>query len=207
MKTFLSPLTLEEEKDCISKMRNGNIEAKHDLILHNMRLVAHVIKRYSTSDEEVEELLSIGTIGLIKAADSFEIKYGNKFSTYAIRCIENEILMHFRSAKKRRSDVSLYEPIGVDKEGNQIHLFDVLENNEKDICIASEEKNQIEIIVNNYKNILTERECEIIELRFGLGGREEQTQREIAASMHISRSYVSRIEKRALIKLKKFLEN
>ena len=206
VKTFLSPLKPEEEKLCIEKMKKGDTGAKQELILHNMRLVAHVVKRYAGIEEDAEELISIETIGLLKAVDSFDHEFGNKFSTYAIRCIDNEILMHFRRVKKRKGDVSLYEPIGVDKEGNQIQLFDILENQEKDISLISEEKSEIDVIRRNYKKLLNERECEIIQRRFGLEGRMEQTQREIAESLNISRSYVSRIEKKALEKLKNLLE-
>lgn len=205
MKTFLSPLSPEEEKICLEQMKEKNLQAKDKLILHNMRLVAHVAKRYQGNEDEMEDLISIGTIGLIKAVDTFDVCYGSKFSTYAIRCIDNELLMYFRSKKRQKSEVSLYEPIGVDKEGNQIHLFDVLENKERDIGTVSEEKNQLELIKKNFENVLSEREQLIIRQRFGLDGKKEKTQREIAGEMNISRSYVSRIEKHALQKLKNFL--
>ena len=126
--TFLSPLSLERETECLKKVAQNDKEAKDELILHNMRLVAHVTKKYAVSEDEMEELISIGTIGLIKAVSSFKADYGNRFATFAIRWIENEILMHFRSRKKSRGDVSIFEPIGTDKEGNQIHLVDVIEN-------------------------------------------------------------------------------
>lgn len=179
--------------------------AKDELILHNMRLVAHVAKRYMNSDEDSEDLISIGTIGLIKAVSTFKRDYGSRFATYAIRCIDNEMLMYFRSKKKTRGEVSLFEPIGTDKEGNQIHLFDVLENDEIDVTECLEKQNQIEKIRAHMKEVLTEREYMIVTKRYGLFGEKEKTQREIAGAAGISRSYVSRIEKRALEKLKKLL--
>lgn len=203
--TFQTPLSPEEERECLIKMKNGDQMAKDELILHNMRLVAHVAKRYGTNEEETEDLLSIGTIGLIKAVNTFKADFGSKFATYAIRCIDNEMLMYFRGKRKTKSEVSLFEPIGTDKEGNQIHLFDVLETEDPDVADDLEKKNQIELLQDNMKNLLTEREYLILTKRFGLNGQSEQTQREIAKEIGISRSYVSRIEKHALEKLKKFL--
>lgn len=186
-------------------MKNGDQMAKDELILHNMRLVAHVAKRYQGSEEDLEDLISIGTIGLIKAVSTFDRDYGSRFATYAIRCIDNEMLMYFRSKKKSRGEVSMYEPIGTDKEGNQIQLFDILESEYVDIAEELEKNRQIEKLNENLKKLLTEREYEIIIRRYGLFGKNEQTQREIAAATGISRSYVSRIEKKALGKLRKFL--
>ena len=134
MKTFLVPLTPEEETDCLCRLKNGEQGAKEELVLHNMRLVAHVAKKYVSSEEEQEDLISIGTIGLMKAVDSFRPEYGNKFATYAIRCVDNELLMHLRSKKKQRKEVSMFEPIGTDKEGNQIQLVDVLEFHDKNVA-------------------------------------------------------------------------
>ncbi len=205
MKTFLEPLSPEKEAEYLQCMKNGEKLAKDELILHNMRLVAHVAKRYAGAEEDIEDLISIGTIGLIKAVLTFDKDYGSRFATYAIRCIDNEMLMHFRSRKKTRGEVSMFEPIGTDKEGNQIHLFDILEGDEKDIAGELEKKSQIELLQKNIKNILTEREFAIIVKRYGLYGEKELTQREIAGLLGISRSYVSRIEKRALEKLRKFL--
>jgi RNA polymerase sporulation-specific sigma factor len=170
-----------------------------------MRLVAHVAKRYSTSEEEQEDLLSIGTIGLIKAVNTFKADYGSRFATYAIRCIDNEMLMYFRGKKKTKGEVSMFEPIGTDKEGNQIHLFDILETADADVAEELEKREQIVKLAKYRKQILTERENRIIIKRFGLDGEEEKTQREIAQELGISRSYVSRIEKRAMEKMKKFL--
>lgn len=206
MNTFLSPLSQERERECLEKLKQNDKEAREELILHNMRLVAHVTKKYVSSEEEMEELISIGTIGLIKAVSSFKADYGNRFATYAIRCIENEILMHFRSKKKSRADVSLFEPIGTDKEGNQIHLVDIIENEDPDVIEDISMENDLYILKHNMKKLLTKREYYILVRRYGLDGMEEMTQRQIAGTLRISRSYVSRIEKRALEKLKKFLE-
>lgn len=202
----MAPLSPQEEKQCFAQMKNGDEYAKEALILHNMRLVAHVAKKYSASEEDVEDLISIGTIGLLKAVSTFDSDYGSRFATYAIRCIENEMLMHFRNRKKFKGEVSLYEPIGTDKEGNQIHLFDVLEQSSEDVTEQLARKEQVKCLMENMKQVLDEREYEIIVKRFGLFGQEEATQREIARNLNISRSYVSRIEKKALFKLKKLLQ-
>ncbi len=205
MKTFLTPLTPEEEKECLERMMNGDEAAKEELILRNMRLVAHVAKRYANSGEDHEDLLSIGTIGLLKAVSTFKRDYGSRFATYAIRCIDNEMLMHFRSRKKSRGEVSLFDPIGTDKEGNQIHLFDILENEDVDVTEHLELQDQMEKIRAHMKEVLSPREYTIVAKRYGLFGEKELTQREIAQDTGISRSYVSRIEKRALEKLRKLL--
>lgn len=206
MKTFLVPLSPEEEKDCLSGLKSGERGAREKLILHNMRLVAHVAKKYAGSREDPEDLISIGTIGLLKAVDSFRPDYGSRFATYAIRCIDNELLMYFRSRKKLRSEVSLFEPIGTDKEGNQIQLVDVLEYQEKNVAEELLKREQMKRIRENMEKVLDEREAFIIKKRYGLGEEEEWTQRQIAAKLGISRSYVSRIEKRGLDKLKKIIE-
>ena len=172
------------------------------LVERNMRLVAHISKKYQNSEEEMEDLISIGTIGLIKAVSTFQEDHGSKLATYAARCIENELLMHFRSKKKCSKEVSLYEPIGTDKEGNQIQLMDVVEVDEKDVVEQLELKRQIIRLYELIPDVLNEREKEILRLRYGLNNRKPVTQREIAEKMHISRSYVSRIEKKALEKLK-----
>lgn len=205
MKAFLSPLSQEEEKLCLERYKQGDLKAKEELILHNMRLVAHVAKKYQSGEEELEDLISIGTIGLLKAVSTFDFNYGNRFATYAIRCIENELLMHFRRSKKMKMEVSLFEPIGTDKEGKQIHLMEVLLVDEVDVSKQMEQNRDINLIRNHIDEVLTEREAAIIKKRYGLFGERELTQREIAASMGISRSYVSRIEKRALEKLKGIL--
>lgn len=205
VKTFLPPLTRDEEVDCFIQWKNGDVNAKEKLILHNMRLVAHVAKKYVGAEEEMEELISIGTIGLIKAVTSFKQDYGSRFATYAVRCIDNEILMYFRAKRKVRGEVSLYEPIGMDKEGNQIQLVDVLENEGADVAECVEVNQQIQMIKSNIRDTLTPREFLIISKRYGLFGEKEMTQREVAKTIGISRSYVSRIEKRALEKLKEII--
>lgn len=201
----MSPLTLEEENKVLAKLKENDEAAREELILHNMRLVAHVIKKYAVTEEDKEELLSIGTIGLIKAASTFNPDFGNKFATYAIRCIDNEILMYFRGRKKTKGDVSLYEPIGVDKEGNQIHLVDVLDVEDEDVIDKIIKETQLKKVAESIDNVLSDRELLIIKLRYGLEGSRCYTQKEIAKGLGISRSYVSRIEKKALEKLKKLL--
>ena len=205
MKTFLSPLTMEQESECLKKMKNGDLEARNELIERNMRLVAHVAKKYQNPEDEMEDLISIGTIGLMKAVDSFRPEYGNKFATYAIRCVDNELLMHLRSKKKQRKEVSMFEPIGTDKEGNQIQLVDVLEFHDKNVADEVTKREQMKKICTFMNDVLSEREAFIIRRRYGIGGNQELTQREIARALGISRSYVSRIEKRALEKLKKVI--
>ena len=206
MKTFLSPLSQEEERDCLMRLKQNDQRAKEELILHNMRLVAHVAKKYQSGEEDVEDLISIGTIGLLKAVSTFDYDYGNRFATYAIRCIENELLMYFRKIKKTKAEVSLYEPIGTDKEGKQIHLMEVLLVDEVDVSVQMEMRKDIETIFRHLEMVLTEREAMIIKKRYGLMGEQELTQREIADNLGISRSYVSRIEKKALEKLKNLLD-
>ena len=205
MKTFLATLTPEEEKECLIRLGKGENKAKEELILHNMRLVAHVAKKYQGGEEDSEDLISIGTIGLIKAVSTFDTQFGNRFATYAIRCIENELLMYFRRSKKNKSEVSLYEPIGTDKEGRQIHLMEVLLVDDVDIAGQMECRQDIETIKKNMNHVLTDREYMIICKRYGMNGEKDYTQREIARELGISRSYVSRIEKKALEKLKKLL--
>ena len=206
MQTFLHPLTPKEEARQLSLLKEGTPEeanaAKEMLIEHNLRLVAHIIKKYQISDEEPDDLLSIGTIGLIKAIGSFDESKG-KLATYACRCIENEILMLLRGKKKTARDVSLYETIGQDKEGNEIQLMDVIEQSQMDACDRFELSENVKKLREMLQTILTEREREIIILRYGLADGEEKTQSQIGKRMGISRSYVSRIEKRALGKLRR----
>lgn len=203
MKTFLSPFTPEQENDCLKKIKKGDLEAKNELTLRNMRLVAHVAKKYQNAGEDMEDLISIGTIGLIKAIATYKEDYGSRLATYAARCIDNELLMYFRSKKKASREVSLYEPIGTDKEGNQIHLLDVVETEEPDVVEQMEQERQIEKVLKLVPKVLNERELFIIVNRYGLYGNKPMTQREISADIGISRSYVSRIEKKALEKLRK----
>lgn len=203
MKTFLSPFTPEQELECLQKIKDGSQEAKQELILRNMRLVAHVAKKYQNSDEDMEDLISIGTIGLMKAVATYKENYGSRLATYAARCIDNELLMHFRARKKVSREVSLYEPIGTDKEGNQIHLLDIVESDEPDVVEQMELARQTKQMLKMIPVVLSEREQMIVTRRYGLYRQKPMTQREIAASLGISRSYVSRIEKRALEKLRK----
>lgn len=205
MQTFRQPLTPEEEARQIRLMREGNAEEAKDarelLTLHNLRLVAHVIKKYQIAEEEPEDLLSVGTIGLIKAIGSFDEGKG-KLATYACRCIENEILMLLRSKKKYVRDVSLYESIGQDKEGNEIRLMDVIEQGQVDVADQLALDENVKKLRIFLKSVLSKKEQEIILLRYGLADGREWTQNQIGKRLGISRSYVSRIEKRALEKLR-----
>ncbi len=202
MKAFQKPLSSEEEHLFIERYRQGDEEARNILIERNLRLVAHIVKKYQYVDEETEDMISIGTIGLIKAVTTFDADKGSRLATYAARCIENELLMMFRTKKKSNRDVSIQEPIGTDKEGDEISLIDVIESPPEDIVDKMELASDIEKLYDYVEHHLTEREREIIKLRYGLFQGEESTQREIGAKLGISRSYVSRIEKKALWKLK-----
>lgn len=204
---FPDPLSDEEEEDCINKMINGDNEARNKLIEHNLRLVAHIVKKFDNKDVDTDDLISIGTIGLIKGIDTYKNNKQTKITTYAARCIQNEILMHFRSNKKIGITVSLNDAIGHDKEGNEINLIDVIKDNKTDLFKELDLKNNIELL-NKYLKLLNDREKDIIVKRYGLYNTKEMTQKEIAKSMKISRSYVSRIEKRALTKmLTEFIKN
>ncbi len=202
---FPPPLKKEAEKECINKMKQGDVKAKEKLIEHNLRLVAHIIKKYGCSDGENEELISVGTVGLIKAINSFDNTKGVRLATYASRCIDNEILMHFRNQKKCALDISLDEPIETDAEGNPLTLIDIIATEDTivdDITLSNNVKNLIKY-VNEIENL---RERELIILRFGLNGSEPKTQNEIAQIYGISRSYVSRLETKILKKLRKRFE-
>lgn len=203
MKTFLPPLSAQEEKECLKQMKEGSLPAKHVLIERNMRLVAHVAKKYQNVEEDMEDMISIGTIGLIKAISTYDMERGNRLATYAARCIDNELLMYLRAKKKTSKEISLYEPIGTDKEGNQINLFDIVENEEPDIIEQMEYGKNVRKLYELMPKVLTKREMDILYKRYGLNRELPVTQREIAKSMKISRSYVSRIEKKAIGKLKK----
>ena len=202
MKTFLSPLTMEQESECLKKMKNGDLEARNELIERNMRLVAHVAKKYQNPEDEMEDLISIGTIGLIKAVETYKEDYGSRLATYAARYIDNELLMHFRAKKKTSKEVSLYEPIGTDKEGNQIQLLDVVVSEDEDVVELLEQDRKVRRLNEIIPQTLSGRELFIIINRYGLYGKKTMTQREIARKLGISRSYVSRIEKRAIEKLR-----
>lgn len=204
MKTFLKPLTSEEEIYYLQEYKQGNLEAKNILIERNLRLVAHIVKKYQGAPEEMDDLISIGTIGLIKAIHTFDAQKASRLSTYAARCIDNELLMLLRSKKKSNREVSLYDPIGTDKEGNEISLLDIIETEPVDVVKNYSLKQDIARLYQLLPKVLTTREREIIKLRYGLYGEQELTQREIAKRLNISRSYVSRIEKNAILKLRSF---
>lgn len=206
MKTFPKPLTAKEEVYYISHLKGQPAEAaeaKEILISRNMRLVAHIIKKYQNTGEEMEDLISIGTIGLIKAIDTFDLAKGH-LATYACRCIDNELLMMLRAKKKSSREVSLYEPIGTDKEGNEINLLDVLEQPWPDVVEKMDLEAKLSQMFEAFEQILNAREKQILVMRYGLAGK-EFTQQEVGDSLGISRSYVSRIEKKSLLKLKKAL--
>ena len=204
---FKEPLPKEEEEEAIKKMLEGDIESRNKLIEHNLRLVAHIVKKYDHDRDDMDDLISIGTIGLIKGVDSYQYSKGTRLTTYCARCIENEILMHFRSDKKNSKNISLNEPVGFDKEGNEISFIDILKTPDPDFAMSIHNQNNIDLL-STYFNVLTKREKEIIEKRYGLNGKEEMTQKTIAEELGISRSYVSRIEKRALTKmLTEFIKN
>lgn len=200
--SFPRPLTAQEEKNYLERFKNGDMEARSKLIEHNLRLVAHIIKKYYSNINDQDDLVSIGTIGLIKAVNTFDSSKGIRLSSYAARCIENEVLMFFRNGKKTAQDVSMNEPIDTDKEGNALTLMDVMATEDSivedlDIKIKSEKLKKYIV------EVLSPRERLIIELRYGLNGKLPLTQREVASKLNISRSYVSRIEKKALGLLKK----
>lgn len=200
---FPEPLSIEEEKEYLQKKKNGDEEARNILIERNLRLVAHVCKKYSSTKIEQDDLISIGTIGLIKGINSFEPSKNVKLSTYVSRCIDNEILMHLRATKKIGAEVSLEDPIGKDKDDNTVTLQDVLENSERNIEDEVDLKIKIRKLYEKMRNVLKDREKLIIEMRFGLDGKKPRTQNQIAEMMGISRSYVSRIETKAIGKLAK----
>jgi RNA polymerase sporulation-specific sigma factor len=204
--SFPQPLTEVEEKEYLQRLKDGNPEAKGVLVERNLRLVAHIVKKYSFPGKEVDDLISIGTVGLIKAIDSFDMDKGTRLATYAARCIENEILMLIRNNKKIKSEVYLQDPIGLDKEGNEISLMDILSSDKDSILEVVENKIQVKKLYFILETCLQEREKRIIEMRYGLIDGKPKTQREIALILEISRSYVSRIEKRALKKLLKELD-
>lgn len=202
--SFPTPLTSEQEKEYIDRFKAGDLEAKNILIERNLRLVVHIAKKFS-SIKDVEDLISVGTIGLIKGIESFDYVKGTKLATYAARCIENEILMLIRNSKKTKNEVFLQDPIGTDKEGNEISLIDILNSSDDTIIDIVEQKLTIKKMYKKLNNILSEKEQIIIKLRYGLIDGKVKTQKEIAKKLNISRSYVSRIEKKALSKLNKEL--
>lgn len=204
---FPDPLTKEEEEKHINSMLLGNKESRNKLIEHNLRLVAHIVKKYESKEYDTDDLISIGTIGLVKGIDSYKPSKNTRITTYVARCIENEILMHYRSNKKHVNNVSLNDSIGIDKDGNEINLIDLLKGEDPDLVESLNQKDNIELLYK-YLNILSEREKEIVIKRYGLYNNKESTQKEIATLLGISRSYVSRIEKRAITKiLREFIKS
>ena len=205
MKTFPQPLSAREEREYLERYKEGDREAREVLIHRNMRLVAHIVKKYQGTDYETEDLLSVGAIGLIKAVDTFNPDKGSRLGTYAAKCVENEILMLFRAGKKYSKEVSIYEPIGTDKDGETVSLMDVLEQEGKEaleqVILNQDVRNLYESIEKN----LNDTEKTVIRMRYGLFDSKEYTQREVAKVLGISRSYVSRIEKKAMEKLKEAL--
>jgi len=204
--SFPQPLTPDEEQKYIEAYKNGNEDARNVLIERNLRLVAHIVKKYNSLGNDSEDMISIGTIGLIKAISTFDQDKGTRLATYAARCIENEILMQIRSTKKIQSEVFLQDPIGFDREGNEITLIDVMGNESESVIDEVELKMQVKRLYNKMKDVLKSREKTVLELRYGLLNGASKTQREIAKMLGISRSYVSRIEKKAIKKLSKELK-
>lgn len=204
---FPDPMSNKEEKECLKKMKAGDKDARDKLILHNLRLVAHIVKKFESNVNDVDDLIGIGTVGLIKGIDTYSTNKNVKLTTYIAKCAENEILMYFRGDKKNSKNVSIYDGISYDKEGNEVTILDVLKTPDPDFLEDIYLKDNI-VLLKKYLNILTPREREIITYRYGLNNNDEKTQKEIAKDMGISRSYVSRIEKRATTKLlREFIKN
>ena len=204
---FPPPLNASEEEKCIKLMKMGNKDARSKLILHNLRLVAHIVKKFDTNTNDVDDLIGIGTVGLIKGIDTYSLDKKVKLTTYAAKCAENEILMYFRSNKKNSKNISIYEGISCDKEGNEITILDILKTKDPDFLEDIYVKDNIELL-KDYLKILTPRERKIIDMRYGFNNKDEMTQKDIAQKIGISRSYVSRIEKRAITKiLREFIKN
>ena len=205
MQTFHHPLSPEEESYYLQKAKAGDLSARNILVEYNLRLVAHIVKKYQTGNRSTEDLISIGTIGLIKAINTYDTDKGSKLVTYASRCIENELLMRLRQELKEVREISLYEPIGTDREGNEISLMDVIRIDEENVLLNVITSESLRNINDLFTEILDDREQQVIALRYGLYDNQELTQKEISNLLHISRSYVSRIEKKALLKLRSAL--
>ena len=204
---FPDPLSNKEEEECILKMKNGDKEARNKLIEHNLRLVAHIVKKFEHDINIQDDLISIGTIGLIKGIDTYSNNKNVKLTTYCARCIQNEILMYYRSNNKYNKNISINDSIGYDKDGNEITIVDILKSDKPDFALDLYQKENVKLL-SEYVKVLNKREKEIITYRYGLNNNDELTQKEIAKKLHISRSYVSRIEKRALTKmLREFIRN
>lgn len=205
MQTFHHPLSPEEESYYLQKAKAGDLSARNILVEYNLRLVAHIVKKYQTGNRSTEDLISIGTIGLIKAINTYDTDKGSKLVTYTSRCIENELLMRLRQERKEVREISLYEPIGTDREGNEISLMDVIRIDEENVLLNVITSESLRNINDLFTEILDDREQQVIALRYGLYDNQELTQKEISNLLHISRSYVSRIEKKALLKLRSAL--
>ncbi|MDE5864429.1 MAG: RNA polymerase sporulation sigma factor SigK [Lachnospiraceae bacterium] len=203
MQTFKQPLSKESELYYLKRSREGDLEARNILVEYNLRLVAHIVKKYNNFERDTDDLISIGTIGLIKAINTYDIDKGSRLVTYASRCIENELLMMLRQERKCSREFSLYEPIGTDKEGNEINLLDIVEHEDTDIAEHVILEDNIRQLYDILERQLDSREIQVLTLRYGLFGKQPLTQREVAKQMSISRSYVSRIEKKALLKLRR----
>ncbi len=207
MQTFKQPLSKKLEMYYLKRSKAGDLEARNILVEYNLRLVAHIVKKYNNFERDTDDLISIGTIGLIKAINTYDLEKGSRLVTYASRCIENELLMMLRQERKCSREFSLYEPIGTDKEGNEINLLDIVEYDDKEISDHIILEDTILQLYNAIQKVLDPRELKVLSLRYGLFGNEAKTQREVAASLQISRSYVSRIEKKALLKLRRSLDS
>lgn len=207
MQTFKQPLSKKLEMYYLKRSKAGDLEARNILVEYNLRLVAHIVKKYNNFERDTDDLISIGTIGLIKAINTYDLEKGSRLVTYASRCIENELLMMLRQERKCSREFSLYEPIGTDKEGNEINLLDIVEYDDKEISDHIILEDTILQLYNAIQKVLDPRELEVLSLRYGLFGNGAKTQREVAASLQISRSYVSRIEKKALLKLRRSLDS
>lgn len=205
MQTFHHPLSPEEETEYLQRVKAGDINARNILVEYNLRLVAHIVKKYQSANRSSEDMISIGTIGLIKAINTYDSQKGTKLVTYASRCIENEILMRLRQERKESKEISLYEPIGCDREGNEINLMDIIRVDEENALMNIITYDSLRSIKKIFSEVLDKREQQVIALRYGLTGQKEYTQKEISNVLNISRSYVSRIEKKALLKLRNAL--
>lgn len=206
MQSFPQPLSAAQEASYLRQYQNGDMHARDILIERNLRLVAHIVKKYIHSGKETDELISIGIIGLVKAVNTYNFDKGSRLATYAARCIDNELLMLMRGDKKRSREVSLYDPIGTDKEGNEITLLSIIEHNNEDVVEQLARKQSLQKLSKIISEVLTPREYFVVIRRYGLFGHSEFTQRELASQLNISRSYVSRIEKKALEKLRHHLD-
>ena len=206
MQSFPQPLSAAQEASYLRQYQNGDMHARDILIERNLRLVAHIVKKYIHSGKETDELISIGIIGLVKAVNTYNFDKGSRLATYAARCIDNELLMLMRGDKKRSREVSLYDPIGTDKEGNEITLLSIIEHNTEDVVEQLARKQSLQKLSKIISEVLTPREYFVVIRRYGLFGHSESTQRELASQLNISRSYVSRIEKKALEKLRHHLD-